>query len=898
MDDLGDLAWKSAGLTSRPASRNASGTGTPLRELPVGTTVSGSTLGGVRTNSTGGGYATPPRGYNTPAYTTPSSYNVQSSYNSTLRSNLSAPTSRATSPGPAKFSNTTPISANGGKVDLFGGLVNFGSHNDEKPAGTNNQNSNGPISGPVGRGVPLQRPMNEFGFHTSPGVAKASNPLTSTTASPGKPGTGAPFSDIAAFGSGKPLPIQSIPIRSPPASNPHVQSHPPQSNSRNVTAPSSSAWDFDFLASKTNDAPYKLTPSGETSKDPFDIEFLNRANVAAGGNRDVKPDEEDDVLGLLARPVDEVLAKQLAAKPNAPESPVSTTHGLQAPLSPPSRRAAGALSEDTSTVELDHKTAQIIDMGFDAAVARNALEASQGNLDVAIEMLVSQRDAESQINDQTRARESPQAARPLGENILPSRDEYYTRRYPERNTTHSGVRTVEQTVIATAKTATSLAKSVFEFGKKKLGEVVVKAGDRSHQSHMRYDGYDHSDQHQWDGRRGRSRFSDTSDEDNVGDVYSPPAGSAPTARSQVPPFSNPEPVLPFKETPPNTIFGQSPPLRPVTPPPRPMPTNVTLTPRKPTVVATPGQLQESQQHKDLGGRAFQNGDYALAIEEYNKAIQVLPSEHASNAVLYSNRAAARLKVASFMDAVSDCEKSLSLLQEDEVANRELILKTFIRKAQALESLEKWEEARDVWREAVGKGVGKLGNEGLSRCGRALSSTIVGTKEAHSALPVQQATHASLFAEFETPSYDTSTDTGQSAPMRADITREEVNSSHAVQKLREEDEKKEREEGEKLEMKDRIDAMLSNWSFSKQSNLRALLGSLHTVLWDGAGWKAIGLSELVTPQQVKKAYVRAVAKVHPDKLSQEATVEQRMVANAVFSTLNKAWEEFKVQNGLS
>lgn len=42
--------------------------------------------------------------------------------------------------------------------------------------------------------------------------------------------------------------------------------------------------------------------------------------------------------------------------------------------------------------------------------------------------------------------------------------------------------------------------------------------------------------------------------------------------------------------------------------------------------------------------------------------------------------------------------------------------------------------------------------------------------------------------------------------------------------------------------------------------------MHTVLWAGeTKWKPVGMADLVTPEQVKKVYRRAVLVVHPDKV---------------------------------
>ncbi|CAB1332218.1 unnamed protein product [Coregonus sp. 'balchen'] len=57
----------------------------------------------------------------------------------------------------------------------------------------------------------------------------------------------------------------------------------------------------------------------------------------------------------------------------------------------------------------------------------------------------------------------------------------------------------------------------------------------------------------------------------------------------------------------------------------------------------------------------------------------------------------------------------------------------------------------------------------------------------------------------------------------------------------------------------------DWIEGKERNIRALLSTMHTVLWEGeTRWKPVGMADLVTPEQVKKVYRKAVLVVHPDK----------------------------------
>lgn len=63
----------------------------------------------------------------------------------------------------------------------------------------------------------------------------------------------------------------------------------------------------------------------------------------------------------------------------------------------------------------------------------------------------------------------------------------------------------------------------------------------------------------------------------------------------------------------------------------------------------------------------------------------------------------------------------------------------------------------------------------------------------------------------------------------------------------------------------------DWIEGKERNIRALLSTMHTVLWEGeTRWKPVGMADLVTPEQVKKVYRKAVLVAHPDKVRQILT----------------------------
>lgn len=120
--------------------------------------------------------------------------------------------------------------------------------------------------------------------------------------------------------------------------------------------------------------------------------------------------------------------------------------------------------------------------------------------------------------------------------------------------------------------------------------------------------------------------------------------------------------------------------------------------------------------------------------------------------------------------------------------------------------------------------------------------------------------------------------------------------------------------------------LLDWIDGKERNIRALLSTLHTVLWeDEERWKPVSMADLVTPEQVKKFYRRAALVVHPDKVQyiactfdrggkrrhvplvvtlpmrderlsslQAAGKPYEEYAKMIFMELNDAWSEFENQ----
>ena len=87
--------------------------------------------------------------------------------------------------------------------------------------------------------------------------------------------------------------------------------------------------------------------------------------------------------------------------------------------------------------------------------------------------------------------------------------------------------------------------------------------------------------------------------------------------------------------------------------------------------------------------------------------------------------------------------------------------------------------------------------------------------------------------------------------------------------------------------------INNWEARnhQKNNIRALLATMHTVLWPESGWEQIGAGELITPAQVKAAYFKSLNIIHPDKHQQDPP-QIRYIAERIFGAVNEAFKLFR------
>lgn len=131
-----------------------------------------------------------------------------------------------------------------------------------------------------------------------------------------------------------------------------------------------------------------------------------------------------------------------------------------------------------------------------------------------------------------------------------------------------------------------------------------------------------------------------------------------------------------------------------------------------------------------------------------------------------------------------------------------------------------------------------------------------------------------------------------AAVHARIDDMEQSQQKAIAELRAREGEKASADAEEDAARQRLEPRLKAWSeeHGQKKQLRALLANLHTILWEGSGWKPISLADVLDDSKVKKVYHQASRVVHPDK-SGHLDAEKRFVAKRVFDSLTQAKVEF-------
>lgn len=94
---------------------------------------------------------------------------------------------------------------------------------------------------------------------------------------------------------------------------------------------------------------------------------------------------------------------------------------------------------------------------------------------------------------------------------------------------------------------------------------------------------------------------------------------------------------------------------------------------------------EAQKLKEQGNEYFRTGSYKTAIRTYSRALRTCPLKYAKDrAIMYSNRAACKMRLEDYEDSIKDSTKALELHPH--------YMKALMRRAELYEKTEKLDEA--------------------------------------------------------------------------------------------------------------------------------------------------------------------------------------------------------------
>jgi hypothetical protein len=786
---------------------------------------------------------------------------------------------------------------------------------------------------PAAFGAPRQPSNNPFANH---GLSKTINrPFAGLDTSSRRPEVSSPAEEdlLAAFNSAAPVDSSShFPI-------------PPQQSGRSTPA-------YGANVSRGNTP----LPQPAASSNAFiddDDDMFGLKQMAQKSTSSAPPptanDADEDILGLLGKPVSEFQRKE-EPTPIVKDEPLE----IQRRPSPGPQKAH------------DKAVAELVDMGFPAERSAIALATTHSGLDVqtAVGWLLNQAHADAkqktQSQSQDRSRRDPDEfderprrgnSRPNGQNSRDPRagatrlawmqdDEAQSRSDQRRPEGQSQEKDVTQIASEIGNNLFKSANSLWKTGRKQVQKAVadfqqdgdpnmpkwmrdaqaaeaadrsggkqraeqsatdeammLEAGGRPTKSSRSNDMRQHTEplpvrqrREQEVGRNGTpdrmssqspsqrqqssgldkrpaTRLTRQEVEEQSAQAYVSPArrkkATPQPQQSQVDLFS-PEPTLPKQSSRQQTPAQSNNPFLQATSTPKsrtpartPSPPRPKAPPRRIPPVSS-SALNSSASDRKRGSEAFKRGDYPAAHAAYSSALSPLPQSHPVTIIVLCNRAVTNIKVGEPKAAIADADAALAIIgvlrgegekiatggMEGDKDMKEFYGKALMRKAEALENMEKWADAHCVWKEAVQNGVGgSIAISGRNRCEKAAAG---GNNPPARPPPVRKP-----------------------APPRpsamSDLGGGPANDSEAVKRMKAANAAAERADDEKFALTDQVDAKLIAWKGSKSDNLRALLGSLDKVLWEDAGWKKVGMGDLVMPNKVKIVYMKAIAKVHPDKV---------------------------------
>lgn len=277
--------------------------------------------------------------------------------------------------------------------------------------------------------------------------------------------------------------------------------------------------------------------------------------------------------------------------------------------------------------------------------------------------------------------------------------------------------------------------------------------------------------------------------------------------------------------------------------------------------------------KDTASEAYRTGDYSTALELYQRCLERLPESHELRVVIALNLGVVYKHVGQLKDSLAAIEAGMALVDPEEVNGPAQIggkpakywyTKMVLTKAEVYELLEKYSELLEMYTVLVTKlGVSdRKVTDGKRRVDKVVNPQNYRPKPAKKSAPA--------------------------APKAAPKPKQ------AAPKLTE----------PSSEQLDAIEQEVIAWATRKQNNLRGMLTNLDEIIPAKITMKPqlrkLALNDLMLPKQVKLSYMKVISAIHPDKLASQCPTDSRewLLCNSVFIRLNKAWEQFKVDENVA
>lgn len=297
------------------------------------------------------------------------------------------------------------------------------------------------------------------------------------------------------------------------------------------------------------------------------------------------------------------------------------------------------------------------------------------------------------------------------------------------------------------------------------------------------------------------------------------------------------------------------------------------------------QFEESDYStaKDEATEFYKKGDYDNAVVSYEKSLNALPEKHCLKIVIYSNLALTLMKASNYKRSLESCNEGLTLVTLKDILDTKFVLssqslklwyvKLLSRKAESLEMLENFKQALDCYQELV------------SQLGVTDKKTLDAKRRVANILNPPKP---------------------KRTPVVPDKVERKPKSSSAdnenVQRVKSYNQESQKQEELKFKLHDQIEEKIFQWCNGKEGNIRTLLIALPDIIPERLNFpfvttKKITLNDLMLPKKVKINYMKVISSIHPDKLN-SMSLEDKLICERVFIILNKAWDKFKEENGMS